>query len=149
MTGMQVQHIVRPNLPWRTKEHLTECGRAADDTALTRDEAVRKVAREGQQRAAMSTCMTCWSTAERHPGWERSPSAVLDRWIDKSRFWYGRRNESPTVLDIELQAIAALIEAHREEFDAYVTGATSAPTLGAARARRDARTTGRRGKGTL
>jgi hypothetical protein len=118
-----VDHIARPALPWRD-ETRTECGKDASKVAsvITRDAALAKVKKQGKQRAALSTCMTCWSTAESWRGWDESPSEVLAR-ETKGLRWF---NEGPTgqaaKLDAELRAIAALVEAHREEFDGFLTG---------------------------
>jgi len=135
----EIQHVIRPRLPWRTDEAMTECGRPAGDGDMTRDEAIAKVKRLGKVRASLSSCMTCWQTASRWPGWDRSPSSVMARYAKGLGFWVGRdpADDSPRArMDIELRAIAALVEAHREEFDAYVEGASAAPSLDAVRRRR-------------
>lgn len=62
------EHVQRVLLPWRSREDaLTECGLPADPrTTLSVEEMRAKIARQGQQRAALSSCMTCWSTVNRH-----------------------------------------------------------------------------------
>ncbi len=134
-TGATVDHIARPSLPWRA-ESRTECGREAGDVAslISRDAAVRKVKDQGQQRAAMSTCMTCWSTADRYADWATSPGDVMAREVPLGYRW--RRSQGEPLIDRELRAVAALVAAHRDEFDGYLAGLESAPTLTAARQRR-------------
>jgi hypothetical protein len=66
----------------------------------------------------MVTCMTCLNTARRWGTWEEDPRMALHREIE----WegYGRRgmrNDRGQRLKDELLAVAALIAAHREEFE--------------------------------
>jgi hypothetical protein len=75
---------------------------------LSRDEVIAKIKDQGQQRAAMSTCMTCWGTASRHDTWAGKPSSVLARDV------YAR--DGSDLLDRELRALALLVEAHPDEF---------------------------------
>ncbi len=124
LAELPLQHIVRPKLPWRCDEAAkTECGRKPDAHAISRDEAVAKVKKQGKTRAALTTCMTCWETAARHPDWDQAPSMVIKRYI-KNRWWSGWGNsyrydpEDETVkLDAELRAVWDLIQAHPEEFE--------------------------------
>jgi hypothetical protein len=116
-----VDHILRPQLPWRTGGAITECGFDATKVkTLTRDEYQARLKDLGQQRSAMLTCMTCGDTARRHGTWEDDPRKALDREIQwEAR--YNRYSEDRGVrLRDELLAIADLIAAHREEFDAHV-----------------------------
>lgn len=126
-----LDHMRRPGLPWRSPdEDLTECGRPVTDVAsvVTSEEMQAKVGRLGKTRSAMTSCMTCWSTAERNAyrtrtaaapaGWDTNPSEVLRRWIP---YGYGGSSAEAVVLDAELRAIARLIESHREEFDDLLT----------------------------
>jgi hypothetical protein len=46
---------------------------------ITREEMIAKVQRQGKQRAALSSCMTCWGTAEWNRDWAASPTEVLAR----------------------------------------------------------------------
>ncbi len=118
---MSYEHIVRSTVPWR-EPSLTECGRSLVDVAkvLTFDQAKAKVDREGKQRALYSMCQTCVSTTNRNPGWASDPAAVLHRTYPAIS-WH---RDSPEAIATrrELEAIAALIAAHRVEFDALVTG---------------------------
>ena len=135
-----LEHVLRALPPWRTGAE-TECGRAASDTGrvISRDEFVAKVNRQGQQRAAMSTCMTCWQTAQRHHDWAHSPSSVLEREVNRATHWRKAGEEEP-LIDRELRAIAALIDAHRDEFDGYLAGLGETLSLDELRARRRDRT---------
>lgn len=117
-----VDHILRPQLPWRTAQAVTECGYDASKvTTLTRDEYFARRKDLGQQRCAMMTCMTCATTAENHATWEEDPRAALQREIVWERpGWRYHKDRNGARLRDELLAIAALIEAHRDEFDAHV-----------------------------
>jgi hypothetical protein len=54
-----VDHILRPQLPWRTGGGITECGYDASKVqTLTREEYFARLKDLGQQRCAMMTCMT-------------------------------------------------------------------------------------------
>ena len=120
-----VDHILRPRLPWRGDEAaITECGfNAAKVKTLTRAEFFARRKELGSQRMAMLTCMTCSDTAGRWGTWEDDPRRALEREI----IWewgggYRARQDRGERLKDELLAIAALIKAHRDEFDAAVTG---------------------------
>lgn len=131
-----VDHITRAVLPWRIAADLTECGKNVAEYVgrlVTREEAAARIKAIGQKRAAFSLCMTCADTSDRHrnkrglatdlvhvvaratssvdhagpPYTDRSPSG---QWLERQR------------LAAELEAIAALVEAHREEFDSYLAG---------------------------
>lgn len=116
-----VDHILRPRLPWRSDGAITECGFDASKVkTLTRDEYAARFKELGRQRAAMLTCMTCADTAARWGTWEGDPRKAMEReiaWEGAGR--YAREDRGQRLKD-ELIAIAALIEAHREEFDAHI-----------------------------
>lgn len=119
-----VDHILRPLLPWRTGEAaITECGFDASKVkTLTRAEFFARRKELGRQRTAMLTCMTCSDTASRWGTWEDDPRRALEReimWENNGR--YRSTNERGEQIRDELLAIAALVEAHRDEFDAAVT----------------------------
>lgn len=120
-----VDHIVRPRLPWRAPGEgaITECGYDASKVkTLTRDEFFKRVADLGKQRAAMLTCMTCSDTARRWGTWDDDPRLGLQREIEWERgasHWRGRDDRGQRLKD-ELIAVAALIEAHRDEFEATI-----------------------------
>lgn len=130
-----LDHVIRPTLPWRD-DGLTECGRPVADvaSAITRDAALAKIKEYGKQRAAMSTCMTCWTTTQHSREWSESPTEVMGRYCAGAGFWNPLKPE--TQLDKELRAIAALVAAHRGEFDDFLAGLEQAATLDEARAAR-------------
>lgn len=119
-----VDHILRPQLPWRSSPGITECGYNAERApTISRAEYFDRVKNFGRQRTAMLTCMTCADTASRWSTWEDDPRQAMQREIA----WEGRRSvrsdESGCRLKDELLAVAILIEAHRDEFDAYIAAA--------------------------
>jgi hypothetical protein len=117
-----VDHILRPSLPWRSEPGLTECGYDASKVrALTREQFFRRLKDMGQQRCAILTCMTCSDTARRWGTWQDDPRRAMEREI--SWEWgggYRARTDRGDRLKQELIAIAALIEAHREEFESTI-----------------------------
>lgn len=138
-----IEHIYRSLPPWRANvEAKTECGKRAIDVAavITFDALLAKVKAQGQQRAAMSTCMTCWGRCDvRSPrSWEVCPSVIVGRDADSYHGWGSPHQD--TLLDRELRAVAALVEAHRDEFDAYLSGLDSTVSLADARAKRKPKT---------
>lgn len=129
-----MEHVLRSPLPWRADEEAkTECGKLAIDVAksITFDDLVRKVKDQGQQRAAMSTCMTCMGRADfrRLQDWDSCPGSLLYRESqhEPGHAWNPVHEDS--LLDRELRAIAALVEAHRDEFDGYINGLQSTVSL--------------------
>lgn len=145
MTGGQLEHVARPVPPWRN-EVLTECGLPEEHErqVISREQFRDKMRRLGQQRSAMTTCMTCWHTAQRWEDWMMCPSDVMRRELMALQGAKGRgaKNER---LNAELRAIAALIAAHREEFDAYVSGLADAADLSVVRHARRLRIMRRQG----
>lgn len=130
-------HVLRAALPWRDGPVLTECGKLPGPQmpVMTVTEFITKVKREGQQRSAKTTCMTCWSTAGRHHvvSWGADPVGVMHREVGWARTWTpGVVRDDPTarLFHTELIAIAELISRHREEFDGLVEGIAAAPSLG-------------------
>ncbi len=114
-----VDHIIRPQLPWRSGPGMTECGYDASKVkALSRSEFNQRLKDCGQQRTAMMTCMTCSDTARRHGTWEDDPREAIHREVEWENKWH--RKDRGCQLQDELFAIARLIEAHRDEFDALV-----------------------------
>lgn len=115
------EHMQRTVLPWRSGEDaLTECGIPADPrTTLTREGMLAKIAREGQQRAALSSCMTCWSTANRHR--EEGDGDIVSTIVREMERVRWRENPDRARLVNELKAIVSLIETHRTEFDTLVS----------------------------
>lgn len=130
-----LEHVYRPYLPWRPME-LTECGLETEGKPmLERAEFLRKVARQGKTRAAMTTCITCWQTAERWADWNTSPSHVVFREVRNAGYYAAETIEVKRI-DAELRAIAALIAAHRDEFDTFLTDLGGTVDLTAERQRR-------------
>lgn len=114
-----VDHIIRPQLPWRTDAGITECGlNAAKAPTLTREEFFQRLKDMGQRRTAMMTCMTCSDTASRWGTWDDDPRKALEREIQWEARW-GRRDRGCRLRD-ELLAIAALVDAHYDEFHASI-----------------------------
>jgi hypothetical protein len=112
-----VDHILRPQLPWRVDATVTECGfDATKVTTLSRDQYFARLKDYGQQRTAMLTCMTCAQTAARWGTWADDPRKAVEREIQWETAW--RRDERGQLLRDELAAIAKLIDAHKDEFDA-------------------------------
>lgn len=141
MPNEDLDHVLRTPLPWRTADQaLTECGRLGDGTALTYDAIVAKIKREGQKRAALTTCMTCWDRCRYRPVLDDRLVDVVAREIDRCR--RARDRDQIARLSRELTAIAALIEAHRDEFDTAVSGLAETVTLDAARRERARRRAG-------
>jgi hypothetical protein len=112
-------------LPWRSDAAaITECGYDASKVkTLTRAEYFQRLQDMGQQRAALFTCMTCADTAKRWGTWDDDPGRVLDREIswECGGYYWRNRDDRGFRLRAELIAIAALIEAHRDEFDDLVS----------------------------
>lgn len=114
-----VDHILRPQLPWRTDAGITECGYDASKVkTLSRVEFFARLKEMGQQRTALLTCMTCSDTASRWGTWDDDPRKAMDREIAWECRWH--REDCGLRLRDELLAIAALIEAHRDEFAAHI-----------------------------
>lgn len=119
-----VDHILRPRLPWRHGGEITECGYDASKVkVLTREEYTQRFKELGRQRCAMVTCMTCADTAARWGTWDDDPRKALEREITWEGAGRWAREDRGQRLKDELLAIAALIEAHRDEFDASITTA--------------------------
>ena len=117
-----IDHILRPQLPWRFDAGITECGlNAAKAPTLTRDQYVKRRKDYGQQRTAMTVCMTCASTAQRWESWEQDPRKAIGREVEWETHW--SRSDRGDRLRDELLAVAALIESHRAEFEAHILAA--------------------------
>jgi hypothetical protein len=130
MTDQPLAHLTRRTPPWRDPVK-TECGRDLADVArhIERDDAQKLIARHGQQRAAFMLCMTCVNTSDRYADWTVSPSSVVGR--DGYSTLGG---QGMSQMDRELFAIAALVAAHRDEFDAYLTDLDATVSLAERRA---------------
>lgn len=131
---LQLAHILRATLPWRNPATArTECGRKSDTVGEVTDLeiAARLVNKVGKQRASMQLCITCWETAGNWPRWEENPGAVIAREAGAlgGRFALGPADG----LNTELMAIAALIEAHPDDFAELLGSYGSAVSLKDAR----------------
>ena len=117
-----VDHIVRPLLPWRSPAAaITECGfDVAKVKTITRPEYDARLKELGYQRTAMLTCMTCADTSKRWTTWDDDPRRAIGREVHWESTEWGRSREHGTRLRDELIAIAALIEAHRQEFESIL-----------------------------
>lgn len=113
-----VDHVLRPQLPWRGGPGVTECGLDASKiSTLTREDFQSRLKEMGQQRTAILTCMTCMDTARRWGRWEDDPRTALEREIQWEGSGRWSRSDRGDALLHELHAIAALVETHRDEFD--------------------------------
>lgn len=162
-----VDHIAREIVPWRTDVELTECGITIGELEPARvvpvEEIQRRVRDLGQQRAAYTTCMTCWGTADRwHRAGQRNRLGAIRRELEGLRYvereptrsfpegqnaradraylrevamWERRKR-----FDRELDALLALIGAHPDEFAELLAAREQAASLADARARRARRT---------
>jgi hypothetical protein len=127
---MPLDHVIRSRPPWRRGGDLTECGKPVEGRpVISRDEFLAKLRSQGKQRSSLTTCMTCWNTASRHPSWDENPVASLvreARQFEWARFETRPAMQGPTAKSVsfrdELLAIAALVEAHPDEFDELLTG---------------------------
>lgn len=127
-----IDHIQRATLPWRAAAQLTECGRKLSDVKgfITRDEAEARHKRLGHKRAMFSMCMTCLDAVSRWKTWQEDPVDAIRR--ESADLW-NKDQPRADQLRKELRAIAALIEAHRDEFDGYLTGLEHTISLADAR----------------
>jgi hypothetical protein len=134
---LRVDHVERGALPWRQVE-LTECGLpVADHPVITRDAYVARYKAWGRERTMFTVCRTCANTAANYKPWDEDPVQTIKREAERCG-WYPRADDlGRDLFTRELRAIAALIEAHREEFDGYVEGL--AETVSLDRARQQAR----------
>jgi len=116
-------HIGRTSLPWR-EATKTVCGRLiadyADGLVVTLADAQAMQKRLGKQRFALAICMTCAHNVGNWAEWDSHPIARMEREVTG-----GRWGSPDPVLVAELRAIAALIDQHREDFDAMVAAYVS------------------------
>lgn len=135
-----LDHITRSPLPWRT-EPMTECGKPQDAVkqVITPEAYRRRVKDLGVQRTSLLVCQTCVSAYTYAYPWTVDPVGVLEREVNRVRHGraYGQPAGKPgserAQLADELRAIAALIAAHRDEFDSYVNGLVDTVDLAARR----------------
>lgn len=133
-----LDHILRAHPPWQ-RDKLTECGRLVVDvkSIVSRDEIVAKVKRQGKQRAAFSTCMTCATRYFPGETWEQAPAAVLSRYVERSRYSFSRDEDGRGGrIQAELRALALLYRNHQEEFEQALIDLGEVSQMDAARAKR-------------
>jgi hypothetical protein len=123
-----IDHVLRPSLPWRNPAPgLTECGREPGRLhVLTREEFVEKYRRLGQQRSALTTCMTCWHTVRRWPTWDADPVMALTRELQSA-------GEQRDQIRRELLALAVLAATYSQTFTELLAGLRSVEDLAARR----------------
>lgn len=118
MNPEPLTHIIRTPLPWRAADK-TVCGRLVaeyrPELVITIEDARAMSKRLGQQRFALVICMTCAHHIGSWCRWEDNPLSRMEREV--SGGGWGRVD--PLIV-AELRAIAALVEAHRDQFDAAV-----------------------------
>lgn len=137
-----LDHLRRVMPPWWTGPELTECGRLATDVQSIVDRTALKAKfdRQGKQRAAFSTCMTCANLYQRPGSWERHPIDVLHRALEGSRYRLrGAGGEGEVTvaerMRRELLALGMLAAEHQEEFEGLVEAIGQTEDLDAARRR--------------
>jgi hypothetical protein len=134
-----LDHVRRSDLPWRTAT-LTECGRPVEGlSTISRAEFAARVKQQGQQRSALTTCMTCWDTARRWPEWVADPVAAMAREVAGAGHYSDGRHDQ---IRDELRALAALVEEYRTEFDEFLAGLAKTVSLAEHRAQRRQRMLG-------
>lgn len=115
-----LQHVLRPPIPWRPADERTECGLPANSyPTWSRDELIVQAKRLGKTRTYMICCVTCLDTAQRHPTWDEDPVSFIGRLVTHR---WGKNTAERDRFTRELRAMAALVAAHRDEFDAAVSG---------------------------
>ncbi|KKM17196.1 hypothetical protein LCGC14_1678200 [marine sediment metagenome] len=108
-------HIERVRPPWR-KIRLTECGRVLGDVAaaISFDEAVKKINKEGIQRASFSLCMSCFERVRYgQRSWDENPTAVMHR---------DNTTKREDLLSEELRALSILFGRHEDEYKSIFKG---------------------------
>lgn len=123
----QLHHVEGSPLPWQPAG-LTECGLdAAGVPTWTRAESVAQRKRMGRQRYSLFVCQRCSNAADRHLTWDEDPSSCMGHHASGLR--WSSNPERAERFNAELRAIAALVEAHRDEFDEAVDGLLAMASL--------------------
>jgi hypothetical protein len=130
MSSDQRTHVLRPVPPWRgDATPLTQCGLtpAADTPVWDIREFAGLLKRDGVQRMAILTCMSCWHRAHEHPvDWTLDPVDVIVRegqWA-RARVGHGICPDRPAAIRFrdELLALAELVARHGDEFEGILAG---------------------------
>jgi hypothetical protein len=133
---LPLEHVERSRLPWRA-DGMTECGLPfAGHPVITRDEFIAKIKRLGKQRTSMTTCMTCWSTADRWEPWDQDPVACIQRETYGTRMFRTAGHPEHDRFRDELVALAELVGRHRDEFDTILSSLGDTVRLDDARQQR-------------
>lgn len=115
-----LHHICRTSLPWRDATR-TVCGKQISqyrpDLVINLADAHAMQRRLGQQRFALTICMTCAHNVGHWAEWDANPIKRFQREINGNGMGSDRNDDQ---VEHELRAIAALIERHRQEFDDMV-----------------------------
>lgn len=118
MPDEPVAHLPRPVPPWEEIRH-THCGRLIVDVAKmgTSEAYTATVKKYGQRRAAFDYCVTCCQRASvSGASWETSAVEITSDWVGRGIFTANKARED---VRASLHALAALVEAHRDEFEAH------------------------------
>lgn len=114
-------HITRTGLPWRDADK-TVCGKPISqyrpELVVNLADALAMQRRLGKQRFALAICMTCAHHVDRWVEWDANPVRRFERELSGNGF--NGRGSDGELVERELRAIAALIAAHRAEFDDMV-----------------------------
>lgn len=116
-----VRHLARPALPWRASP-LTRCGRLISELGEGQIVSLAQAKKLVKQRQADLVCITCLQHVNDWPEWGTNPGGLLHQYT-RTGAWGPARDGW---LTDDLRAIAALIEAHRDEFDALVADGSKA-----------------------
>lgn len=138
---LSIDHVARGQLPWRAAE-LTECGLpVANHPVITRDSYFARIREWGKQRTRFTVCGSCASTAANYKPWAEDPISTIRREAERCGWFARPGDEGRDLFARELRALAALVEAHPEEFADYLQGLTETLSLDAARQARQRRAT--------
>lgn len=128
MPNLPLDHVRRPDLPWRAST-TTECGRDSSEVkSISRDDLIARLRDWGSQRTSLHTCMTCWTTANNYQTFDQNPGQAMAREV--------RYGESGPQITAELRALAALAVKYKDEFDEFVAGLGEAANLAERRRQR-------------
>lgn len=124
MAESPLKHIRREVPPWEPKDR-TVCSRSAADVVdiVTEAEARALVKKHGKQRAAFMLCMTCAGNFT--PTFADNPVECVRDWASRLRRTGWPRDAQEAERETReahlLRCLAALVEAHRTEFDEMLT----------------------------
>lgn len=136
-----VDHVLGSVLPWRSAQQ-TRCGRAVGDVAavITLDQLEARINRYGRGATTLTVCATCCTSAHAATRWEVNPIGVVAQEAVRCGFSGvidSRSKPEARRFAAELYAIAALIRAHRDEFEDYISALARTTNIAAARHRHE------------